>query len=173
MWKFVALAACGASQPWCPAAETAVEPVGAFTTVLSNAGLLNAAGTQQALRELGLLAVPDILRLDTAESTEMASSLREAGVTLGDRSRLRELVHSHRALVQLQPALDPSAAGGSTSTGARHQAAAAPLRTLQEAKAESSSLSISGCVCTFFRSLETRPWGPGSDGVARVETPSR
>ena len=146
MWKCVALAAVGTIQPWCPAAETTVEPARAFTAVLSNADfMLNAAGMQQALRELGLLALPDILRLDAAESTEMASSLRGAGVSLGDRSRLRELVHSHRA----QPALsDPREAGGGASTDAP-QAAAAPPRTLQEANAESSPLSISGCVCTL------------------------
>ena len=111
MWKCVALAAIGTVQPWCPAAETTVEPVVAsFTTVLSNANLLNAAGTQQALRELGLRGVPDILRLDAAESTEMASSLQGAGVTLGDRSRLRELVDSHRA----RPALEDPAQEFST-----------------------------------------------------------
>jgi hypothetical protein len=103
MWKCVALATIGAMQPWCPAAEQIFEPASAsFTTVLSNADLLNAAGTQQALRELGLLAVPDILRLDAAESTEMISSLRGAGMTLGDRSRLRELVDSHRARLALE-----------------------------------------------------------------------
>ena len=141
MWKFVALAACGASQPWCPAAETTVESVHAFTTLLSSADLLDAVGTRQSLRELGLLAVPDILRLDAAESAEMASSLRGAGVTLGDRSRLRELAHSHR----VQPALpDRRAAGGGSSSDAPQ--AAARLRALQERKSESSSLSVSGCV---------------------------
>ena len=86
MWKCVALAAIGTSQPWCPAAKTIVEPVDDFATVLSHADLLNTTGTQQALHELGLLAVPDILRLDAAESAEMVSSLRGAGLTLGDRS---------------------------------------------------------------------------------------
>jgi hypothetical protein len=152
MWiKCVALVAIGASQPCCPTAETTAEPVHAFTTVLSNANLLNAAGAQQALRDLGLLAVPDILRLDTAEFTEMASSLRGAGVMLGDRSRLRELVHSHRA--RLPGGSGPAASGpGSSarSTDAPHQAAAAPLRTLQDAKAEGSSLSISGYVCAWL-----------------------
>jgi hypothetical protein len=149
MLKCVVLAAIGVSQPcWCHAAGATVEPVRAFTTVLSNANLLNAAGTQQALRELGLRGVPDILRLDAAESTEMASSLQGAGVTLGDRSRLRELVHSHRALQQ--PASDPVAGGSSTSTDTPYQATVPPLRALQEAKAESSSFSISGYVCTFL-----------------------
>jgi hypothetical protein len=140
MWKCVALAAVfGALQPWCPAAETTVEPVVAFATVLSSADLLNATGTQQALRELGLLAVPDILRLDAAESTEMVSSLRGAGVTLGDRSRLRELVDSHRARTSARLS-DPAA-----STDGWQAAAPRSARALQEAKAE-SSLSISGCV---------------------------
>jgi hypothetical protein len=98
-------------QLWRPAANqtTEVEPVGAFTAVLSSADLLNVAGTQQALRELGLLTVPDILSLDTAESTELASSLRALDVTLGDRSRLWELVYSHRARSALS---DPAAGGG-------------------------------------------------------------
>jgi hypothetical protein len=144
MWKCVALAVIGASQPWCPAAETTVEPVVAFTTVLkSSADLLNATGTQQALRELGLLAVPDILRLDAAESAEMASSLRRAGVTLGDRSRLRELVDSHR----VRPAQLSDLAA---STDGSQVAPPRPARALQEAKAE-SSLSISGCVSVCLR----------------------
>ena len=136
----MALATIGAMQPWCPAAEPTVEPASAsFTTVLSNADLLNAAGTQQALRELGLLAVPDILRLDAAESTEMVSLLREVSVTLGDRSRLRELVDSHR--VRPAQLSDPAASTDGSQAAAPRPAA----RALQEAKTE-SSLSISGCV---------------------------
>jgi hypothetical protein len=135
MGKCFLLAAIGLMQPLhaCATADTATAGADAFTAALSSATLLDPAGMQQALQELGLLAVPDILRLDAAESKEMVSSLRGAGVTLGDRSRLRELADSSLRFGVL---LDPPSQ--------RPDAQAAPARALQELRTEDSSSSISG-----------------------------
>jgi hypothetical protein len=100
---------------------------------LKNADLLDPSGTQQALVELGILRARDIVRLDAAEATEMVSSLRMAGVTLGDRSRLRELADLHRAKFYARRPLHGPRANGSASSNS------GVGRALQEAKADSLS----------------------------------
>ena len=96
------------------------------------------------LNELRVESTGHLGRLDPEEWSEMMAGMRNGGVALGNRNKLRLLVaaqssRSHTGLTD----------GVVLSGGHTPQAAASPARALQEAEAESSSLSISGFVCTL------------------------
>jgi hypothetical protein len=96
------------------------------------------------LNELRVESTGHLGRLNLEEWSEMMAEMRSGGVALGNRNKLRLLVaaqssRSHTGLTE----------GAVLSGGHIPQAAASPARALQEAEAESSSLSISGFVCTL------------------------
>jgi hypothetical protein len=59
---------------------------------LASAGLEAHDKTNHALRQLGLSQLYDVKMLNVVESKEMGQALREADITLGDRSKLRRFV---------------------------------------------------------------------------------
>jgi hypothetical protein len=65
----------------------------ALESVLAAGGLQDSHITGSALRALGLPVVMDVTLLNSAEQAELWVSLNNAGITLGERSRLRQLAY--------------------------------------------------------------------------------
>jgi hypothetical protein len=64
-------------------------------SVLAAGGLQDCKITSTAMRSLGLSAVMDVALLNAAEQAELEASLKHAGISLGERSRLRQLAHTY------------------------------------------------------------------------------
>ena len=92
---FAALAACLRGN-----AAMAPDPQPAVQPALGAAGLEDAAGVAQELKDLGLSQLQDVRLLDAEEAREMMGALRGSAVSLGDRSRLRRLVTGPAELEQ-------------------------------------------------------------------------
>ena len=84
---FAALAACLRGN-----AAMAPDPQPAVQPALGAAGLEDAAGVAQELKDLGLSQLQDVRLLDADEAAEMMGTLRGAAVSLGDRSRFRRML---------------------------------------------------------------------------------
>ena len=67
------------------------EVAGALESSLAAAGLEQSQVLSDILRELGLPSVQDVRLLNVPEQLELADSLRDQGVNLGSRSKLRRL----------------------------------------------------------------------------------
>ena len=67
------------------------ETAGSLQSNLAAGGLEHPQVLSGILRELGLPSVQDVRLLNLPEQLELAESLREQGVNLGSRSKLRRL----------------------------------------------------------------------------------
>ena len=96
------------------------------------------------LSELRVESTGHLGRLDLEEWSEMMAGMRSGGVALGNRNKLRLLVAAQSSRSHTQGGIGAVLSGDRTP-----QADASPARALQEAKAESSSSSLSACVCAL------------------------
>ena len=88
------------------------------------------------LKELRVESTGHLGRLNLEEWSEMMAGMRNGGVALGNRNKLRLLVAAQSSRSHMR--------GAVLSDDRTPQASASPARVLQEAKAESPSVSISG-----------------------------
>jgi hypothetical protein len=70
----------------------APDPQSAVQPALGAAGLEDAVGVAQELKDLGLSQLQDMRLLDADEAAEMMGALRRAAVSMGDHSRFRRML---------------------------------------------------------------------------------